>query len=198
MSATRTRPDVMTTIQELDLPGVVLLKPAVFGDERGWFKEAWHQARYAELGLPAEFRQDNVSHSRHGVLRGLHYQHPNGQGKLVSVLQGSVYDVAVDIRPDSPAFGRWVGHRLDAETHEQMYIPPGFAHGFVVLSESALFAYKCTAVYDAAADAGIRWDDPEIGIRWPVERPSLSAKDLAAPRLRDVPPDRLPRMGGAP
>jgi dTDP-4-dehydrorhamnose 3,5-epimerase len=109
-----------------------------------------------------------------------------------------VYDVAVDIRPDSPAFGRWVGHRLDAETHEQMYIPPGFAHGFVVLSESALFAYKCTAVYDAAADAGIRWDDPEIGIRWPVERPSLSAKDLAAPRLRDVPPDRLPRMGGAP
>lgn len=184
----------MTGVRELEL-GVLLLEPKVFGDERGWFRETWHGARYAEFGLPAEFRQDNVSLSWRGVLRGLHYQHPRGQGKLVSVLEGVVFDVAVDIRHGSPTFGRWVGCTLDAEAHRQLYIPPGFAHGFVVLSERALFAYKCTELYDPAGDAAIRWDDPAIGIEWPVHGPLLSEKDAAAPRLGEVVPERLPRYG---
>jgi dTDP-4-dehydrorhamnose 3,5-epimerase len=189
---------VPTVVEEL--PGVLLLEPPVFGDRRGYFKELWNQRSYSELGIPDLFRQDNVSFSGCGVLRGLHYQNPNPQGKLVSVLHGEIFDVAVDIRAGSPDFGRWVGYRLSAENHRQLYVPAGFAHGFAVLSESALVAYKCTELYDAAADAAVRWDDPDIGVEWPAEipqLPQLSEKDENAPRLRDVPPDRLPQYPGA-
>ncbi len=174
------------------LPGCVVIEPAVFGDARGFFYEAWNAQRYAEHGLPAAFVQSNVSVSSRGVLRGLHYQWPNPQGKLVSVLEGEVYDVAVDIRRGSPHFGRWTAAILSAENRRQFWIPEGFAHGFVVLSERALFSYLCTAPYDKAADAGIRWNDAAIGVDWPEASPLLSDKDAAAPFLADVAPERLP------
>jgi dTDP-4-dehydrorhamnose 3,5-epimerase len=167
------------------LDGVLIFEPRVFGDERGFFLETWSGARYAEHGLPQRFAQDNVSFSRRGVLRGLHFQQPYPQGKLVSVLQGSVFDVAVDLRPDSPTFGEWVGVVLSAENHRQLWIPPGFAHGFQVTSEAALFSYKCTEYYRPDADRCLRWDDPQIGVEWPITPPILSAKDEAAPRLRE-------------
>jgi dTDP-4-dehydrorhamnose 3,5-epimerase len=181
---------------ETALPGVLILEPRVFRDDRGYFLETWNQARYATLGLPERFVQDNLSSSSRGVLRGLHYQHPNGQGKLVSVARGEVYDVAVDIRVDSPSFGEWVGVMLTDANHRSLYIPPGFAHGFVVLSEMAVFSYKCTEYYSPACEASILWNDPELGIVWPVGSPTLSPKDAAAPRLRDVPRDRLPVLAG--
>lgn len=164
----------------------------MFGDERGFFMETWNAVRYGELGLPDRFVQSNVSSSAKGVLRGLHYQWPNPQGKLVSVLEGEVYDVAVDIRRGSPTFGRWAGVLLSGQNKRQMWIPEGFAHGFAVLSERALFSYMCTNVYDKTADAGVRWDDPAIGIDWPIGSPNLSDKDAAAPLLADVPQARLP------
>jgi dTDP-4-dehydrorhamnose 3,5-epimerase len=178
-----------------ELPGVVILEPRVFRDDRGYFLETWSRDRYAAAGLPAEFVQDNLSYSTRGVLRGLHYQHPRAQGKLVGVLRGEVYDVAVDIRRGSPTFGRWVGVTLSAENGRQLYVPVGFAHGFVVMGEEALFVYKCTAPYDPGGEGSIVWDDPDLGIRWPLPAgaaPRLSPKDAAAPRLRDVPADRLP------
>lgn len=182
---------------DTDLPGVCVLEPNVFGDARGFFYEAWNRARFAELGLPGlEFVQGNVSLSARGVLRGLHYQWPNPQGKLVSVLRGEVYDVAVDIRRGSPTFGRWAAAILSAENKRLFWIPEGFAHGFAVLSDEALFAYQCTALYDAAADAGIRWNDGDIAVDWPLAEPQLSAKDAAAPFLADVPPERLPSFAG--
>ncbi len=174
------------------IPDVILVKPRVFGDHRGFFMETWQQRRYAEAGMPEQFVQDNISLSRQGILRGLHYQHPQGQGKLVYVLQGEVYDVAVDIRIGSPTFGRWVGETLSADNKRQLYIPPGFAHGFCVTSDTALFAYKCTEFYNPAAEGCVRWDDPEIGITWPVRSPSLSDKDRAAPPLKDISRDRMP------
>ena len=177
---------------ETALPGVLILEPRVFRDDRGYFLETWNGARYAELGLPERFVQDNLSSSTKGVLRGLHYQHPNGQGKLVSVARGEVFDVAADIRPDSPSFGQWVGVLLSSENHRSLYIPPGFAHGFVVLSDDALFSYKCTEYYAPNYEASLIWNDPDLAIRWPVADPHLSPKDLAAPRLRDVSRDRLP------
>jgi len=180
------------SVTPTDLPGVLVVEPKAFGDARGYFMETWNARRYADLGLTLPFVQDNVSFSARGVLRGLHYQHPQGQGKLVQALLGEVFDVAVDIRPDSPAFGRWVGMTLSAQNRLQLWIPPGFAHGFCVTSETALFAYKCTAYYCPECEGSIRWDDPDIGIAWPIERPSLSAKDAEAPRLREVPPERLP------
>lgn len=183
---------------ETDLPGCRVVEPRVFGDARGWFTETWHRERYAAAGIGPDFVQANLSRSAQGVLRGLHYQWPNPQGKLVSVLEGEVYDVAVDIRPGSPHFGRWAAVVLSAENRRQFWIPPGFAHGFVTLSPSALFAYQCTTAYDAQADAGIAWDDPAIGIDWPVAKPALSAKDAAAPRLADVPPASLPTLGDGP
>ncbi len=177
------------------IPEVLLIRPAVFGDARGWFLETWQQKRYAELGLPA-FVQDNVSFSQQGVLRGLHYQHPHGQGKLVQVLQGRVFDAAVDIRVGSPTFGRYVCAELSSDNHLQMYIPPGFAHGFCVLSETALFSYKCTDFYMPDCEGGVCWNDPEIGIAWPIAEPILSAKDSRYGPLRQICPSRLPRYEG--
>lgn len=177
---------------ETSLPGCVVIEPAVFGDERGFFFETWNADRYGQLGLPDKFVQSNVSSSARGVLRGLHYQWPNPQGKLVSVLEGEVYDVAVDIRRGSPTFGRWAAVIVSAENKRQFWIPEGFAHGFAVLSERAIFSYLCTAQYDKDADASVRWDDAEIGIDWPIAEPLLSAKDASAPFLDKVPADRLP------
>lgn len=180
------------------LDGVVLIEPAVFSDARGFFVESWHQARYAELGVPSVFVQDNVSRSQQGTLRGLHLQEPYGQGKLVQVLDGEVFDVAVDVRVGSPTFGRWVGEHLSAENHRQIYIPPGFAHGFCVVSPSALFAYKCTESYHPETELAIAWNDPDLGITWPTIQPILSKKDAAALKLADVPSDRLPRWTAVP
>ena len=175
-----------------DLPGCVIVEPAVFGDARGFFYESWNQARFAEHGLAPVFVQSNVSSSTRGVLRGLHYQWPHPQGKYVSVLEGEVYDVAVDIRRGSPTFGRSAAAVLSAQNKRHFWIPEGFAHGFVVLSERAIFSYLVTAPYDRAADAGIRWNDASLAIDWPVSEPLLSDKDAAAPFLADVPADRLP------
>lgn len=174
------------------LPGCVLIEPSVFGDSRGFFFETWNAERYAKQGLPGSFVQSNVSSSARGVLRGLHYQWPRPQGKLVTVLQGEVYDVAVDIRQGSPTFGRWEAFILSGENRRQLWIPPGFAHGFAVLSETALFNYLCTDVYVKEADAAIRWDDADLAIDWPITLPSLSEKDQQAPFLNDVPGGRLP------
>ena len=177
---------------ETSLPGCVVLEPAVFGDARGVFFEAWNADRFGEHGLPVKFVQSNVSTSVKGVLRGLHYQWPRPQGKLVSVLEGEVYDVAVDIRRGSPTFGRWEAVVLSAENRRQFWIPEGFAHGFAVLSERAVFSYLCTDVYVKEADAGVRWNDGDIGVDWPVSDPLLSAKDEKAPFLADISGDRLP------
>lgn len=179
-------------VVETSLPGCSIIEPAVFGDDRGFFFETWNADRYRQLGLPDKFVQSNVSSSARGVLRGLHYQWPNPQGKLVSVLEGEVYDVAVDIRRGSPAFGRSAAVILSAENKRQFWIPEGFAHGFAVLSERAIFSYLCTAQYDKSADASVRWNDADIAIDWPIDAPLLSDKDAAAPFLKDVAPDRLP------
>jgi len=175
-----------------DLPGLIIFEPKVFGDPRGFFMETWNERRYREAGLEATFVQDNLSVSRRGILRGLHCQSPNPQGKLVSVLQGEVFDVAVDVRPASPTFGKWHGLHLSSENKRQFFIPEGFAHGFQVLSESAMFHYKCTRLYSPPDELTVRWDDPEIGISWPLPDPQLSEKDAKGLRLRDVPRDRLP------
>jgi dTDP-4-dehydrorhamnose 3,5-epimerase len=177
---------------ETTLPGALILEPQVFGDSRGFFYESYHQARYRDAGVLGDFVQTNVSRSAKGVLRGLHYQWPKPQGKLVSVLEGEVYDVAVDIRRGSPNFGQWVGVMLTADNHRHFWIPEGFAHGFCVLSEFATFTYQCTALYDPAADAGVRWNDADIGIDWPVSKPLLSDKDGKTPLLKDIADDRLP------
>lgn len=177
---------------ETTLPGALILEPQVFGDSRGFFYESYHQTRYRDAGILGDFVQTNVSRSAKGVLRGLHYQWPKPQGKLVSVLEGEVYDVAVDIRRGSPNFGQWLGVMLTADNHRHFWIPEGFAHGFCVLSEFATFTYQCTALYDPAADAGVRWNDADIGIDWPVSEPLLSDKDGKTPLLKDIAHDRLP------
>jgi dTDP-4-dehydrorhamnose 3,5-epimerase len=175
-------------ITETALPGVLLIAPRVFGDARGFFLESWNQQNFAAAGLDLAFVQDNHSRSAKGVLRGLHYQLSNPQGKLVRVTQGAVFDVAVDIRRSSPHFGRWVGYELSADNHHMLWIPPGFAHGFVTLSDTADFLYKCTSLHDPHGDRGIAWDDPAIGIVWPDTgaAPLLSTKDAVAPRLADA------------
>jgi dTDP-4-dehydrorhamnose 3,5-epimerase len=170
----------------------MVVEPAVFGDSRGFFFETWNAERYAEQGLPGNFVQSNISSSARGVLRGLHYQWPRPQGKLVTVLQGEVYDVAVDIRQGSPTFGRWEAFILSGDNRRQLWIPPGFAHGFAVLSDTALFNYLCTDVYVKEADAAIRWNDADLAVDWPISAPSLSAKDEQAPFLKAIPADRLP------
>ncbi|HEY6942592.1 dTDP-4-dehydrorhamnose 3,5-epimerase [Dokdonella sp.] len=175
-----------------ELPGCVVIEPAVHGDARGFFYESFNQQRFRDAGFDFAFVQSNVSRSARGVLRGLHYQWPNPQGKLVSVLEGEVYDVAVDIRVGSPTFGRWAAAILSAENKRHFWVPEGFAHGFVVLSEYATFTYQCTALYDRASDAAIRWNDAALAIDWPIAEPSLSDKDMKAPFLADVPHDRLP------
>jgi dTDP-4-dehydrorhamnose 3,5-epimerase len=180
-------------VTETTIPGVLVVEPKVFGDERGFFLETFNAARFAEHDLPTAFVQDNHSRSARGVLRGLHYQRRNPQGKLVSVVRGEVFDVAVDLRKGSPTFGRWFGTRLREHEHRAVWIPPGFAHGFCVLSESADFLYKCTTLYDAADDRGIRWDDPALGIEWPLAEPTLSAKDRGLPTLAEA-MDALPAL----
>ena len=177
---------------ETDLPGCLVFEPQVFGDDRGFFYESFNRDKLAAIGLAPDFVQGNVSSSSRGVLRGLHYQWPNPQGKLVSVLEGEVWDVAVDIRRGSPDFGRWTAVVLSADNKRHFWIPEGFAHGFVTLSERALFTYLCTATYDHAADAAIRWDDPQLAIDWPVSAPLLSDKDAKAPLLADIAPERMP------
>jgi dTDP-4-dehydrorhamnose 3,5-epimerase len=177
---------------ETALPGALILEPQVFGDARGYFYESYNESKFHEAGIDHRFVQSNVSRSARGVLRGLHYQWPNPQGKLVSVLEGEVYDVAVDIRRGSPTFGRSTGVMLTADNHRHFWVPEGFAHGFCVLSEFATFTYQCTALYDPKADAGIRWNDAALGIDWPLSEPLLSDKDGKTPLLEDVPPERLP------
>jgi dTDP-4-dehydrorhamnose 3,5-epimerase len=174
------------------IPEVKLIEPAHFGDARGYFMETWNAQRYAEQGLNFAVVQSNLSMSGQHVLRGLHYQWPNPQGKLVSVLQGEVFDVAVDIRQGSPTFGHWVGAVLSSENRRQLWVPEGFAHGFVVTSERALFHYLVTAPYDKAADANLLWNDAALAIDWPVAEPLLSEKDRKAPTLAGIPAERLP------
>jgi len=178
------------------LPGVLILEPRVFRDGRGWFVETWQAERYAALGLPSTFVQDNVSRSGRDVLRGLHVQNPRPQGKLVTVLEGTVWDVAVDVRRGSPTFGQWAAVELSGETLRQFWVPAGFAHGFLVRTESAVFSYKCTDGYAAAAEFGVRWDDPDLAIPWPSSSPIVSDKDAALPFLRDIAPDRLVAFHG--
>ena len=174
-----------------DIPGLVIIEPKVFGDARGYFMETWNQQRYHDAGFDWNFVQDNISVSRRGILRGLHFQNPKGQGKLVYVLQGEVFDVAVDLRKSSPTFGRWHGLTLSAENKRQFFVPAGFAHGFAVLSETAMFAYKCTEFYNPQNEMALLWNDPEVGVQWPLEAPLLSDKDARGVRLRDMPRERL-------
>lgn len=166
------------------IDGVFVIEPQVFEDSRGFFLETYHQERYAEAGIPDIFVQDNHSRSTAGTLRGLHAQLRKPQGKLVRAVEGEIFDVAVDIRPHSATFGQWVGERLAADDFRQLWIPAGFAHGFCVLTELAQVEYKCTDLYDAEDEIAIAWDDPEIGIVWPIEDPILSDKDKRAPSLR--------------
>ena len=171
------------TFSQLKIPELVVVEPTVFGDDRGFFMETWHKEEFAAAGLRDEFVQDNHSKSRRGVLRGLHFQWQNTQAKLVRVLSGRVFDVGVDLRPNSACYGQWDGVELSAENKKQLYVPQGFAHGFLVLSEEAEFCYKCTDVYNPAAEGGIRWNDADIGIVWPDAgtKPLLSAKDDELP-----------------
>lgn len=180
---------------ETALPEVVILAPKVFGDQRGFFLETYHEDRYQQAGVAARFVQDNHSRSRRGVLRGLHYQLQRPQGKLVWVTRGQVFDVAVDIRRGSPTFGRWASGLLDDQNHHQMYIPPGFAHGFCVLSAEADFMYKCTDYYHPESEQGIAWNDPDLGIDWPVLEIILSDKDQQYPRLAEQSLAKLPLYG---
>lgn len=182
-------------IVETSLPGVRIVEPLVHRDERGFFLEVFHAAKFAEQGLDVEFVQDNHSSSRRGALRGLHLQTLEPQGKLVRCIEGEIYDVAVDVRRGSPQFARWLGVTLSASNFRQLWVPPGFAHGFAVLSEVAQVEYKCTTLYRPDADLSIAWNDPEIGVAWPVAEPLLSAKDARAARLTEL-ADRLPAWTG--
>lgn len=177
-------------VEKTEIPEVLLIKPTVHGDARGYFQETYQQQRYAEHGIAQAFVQDNVSFSGQGVLRGLHYQWPNPQGKLLHVLQGEIFDVAVDIRAGSATFGQWVGRLLSSDNHHQLWIPEGFAHGFLVTSKTALIAYKCTDYYHPADEGCLRWDDPTVNINWPLARingaPRLSDKDMRGKPLHDT------------
>ena len=171
---------------ETRLPGVLVIEPDVFGDERGFFKESFQLQRYKDIGIKEGFVQDNFSSSTRGVLRGLHYQVTQPQGKLVSCVFGAVYDVAVDVDPDSESFGCFVGIELSGQNHRQLWIPPGYGHGFCVLSDSAIFHYKCTDFYNDQDEAGVIWNDNDLGIDWPIKDPRVSAKDRKLPSLRDL------------
>lgn len=177
---------------ETNLPGVVVVVPDVMKDERGFFLESYNANKYEKLGITTRFVQDNHSRSVKGTLRGLHFQNPKGQGKLVRVIQGEVFDVAVDVRAGSPTFKKWFGTILNDQNMHQMYIPAGFAHGFVVLSDTAEFEYKCTEFYAPECEMGIAWNDPDIAIDWPVKTPLLSAKDKSYPPLSQIPAGKLP------
>lgn len=173
-------------VSETELPGVLLVEPEVYTDDRGSFMETWNARDYRPHGLEFTFVQDNLSRSREGVLRGLHFQNPRPQAKLISVLEGEVYDVVVDVRADAETFGEWKGTLLSAENARQLYVPEGYAHGFVATSGEALFHYKCTDFYHPEADRAVRWNDPSLEINWPVEDPILSDKDANAPLLDDL------------
>jgi dTDP-4-dehydrorhamnose 3,5-epimerase len=176
------------------IPEVLLIEPRIFRDHRGHFLQSYHLGSYLEHGIPERFVQDNISHSRRHVLRGLHYQLGRPQGKLVTAVSGEIFDVAVDIRRGSPTFGRWVAVTLSAENCRQVYIPEGFAHGLCVLSESATVYYKCTDYYAPAEERSIRWDDPDLAIPWPISVPILSEKDHNCPTLSSMSVDDLPRF----
>lgn len=180
-------------VQELELPGLKIIEPSRFGDSRGWFAEVWQATRYRDAGIGETFVQDNLAKSAKGVLRGLHAQQdPHAQGKLVQVFEGRVFDVAVDVRSGSPTFGRWHAVELDGDSGVQFYVPPGFLHGYCVLSDYALFAYKTTGYYCREAEFGVRWNDPAIGVQWPLQgEPLLSDKDRVAPLLAELPESRL-------
>ncbi len=169
-----------------ELPGVLVVEPAVFPDSRGHFLELYHREKYRGHGIEPDFVQDNFSHSAKGVLRGLHFQVRRPQAKLVTALRGEIFDVVVDLRPDSPAFGKWLGVRLSGERKTQIFVPKGFAHGFCVLSETADVHYKCSQLYDPADEGGILWSDPELGIAWPIDRPILSGKDARSGSFREA------------
>jgi dTDP-4-dehydrorhamnose 3,5-epimerase len=179
-------------IEPTALPGVMIIEPVVRGDARGSLHESWQLERYAAAGLPTRWVQDNVSQSRRGVLRGLHFQNPGGQGKLVSALAGEILDVAVDVRRGSPTYAHSVAVGLSSETRRQLYVPPGFAHGFLVLSDEATVHYKCTDFYRPDLEHGLAWNDPALAIDWPTDDPIVSPKDAAARRLADMPQDALP------
>lgn len=181
-------------IIQTGIAGLVIIEPVVHGDDRGYFMELWKASSYTGPVFPKQFAQSNVSRSAAGVLRGLHYQYPRPQGKLVSVLEGSVFDVAVDIRQDSPTFRKWAGVELSGHNHRQLYVPEGFAHGFCVLGDGALMNYLCTEQYHAPYDSVIAWNDPDIAVEWPIEAQSVSDKDRNAPLLREVALENLPRM----
>jgi dTDP-4-dehydrorhamnose 3,5-epimerase len=180
-------------VQATSLPGVLLIRPEVHGDSRGFFYESFHRDKFAELGILDAFVQDNHSKSCQNTLRGLHYQLEHPQAKLCRAISGEVLDVVLDIRAGSPHFGRWITAVLSAENRQQIYIPPGFAHGFAVLSPTAEFLYKCSDFYYPEDEYGIAWNDPELRIAWTVNQPLLSAKDRKHPRLREVAPELLPR-----
>jgi dTDP-4-dehydrorhamnose 3,5-epimerase len=167
---------IITTV---DIPGPLVIEPQVFGDERGFFMESWNEAKFRDAGLDLGFVQDNHSRSAKGVLRGIHFQNPNPQGKLVRVVSGAVWDVAVDLRRSSPHYGQWFGLELSAANKKMFWVPPGFGHGFLTLEDGTDFLYKCTSLYDPSAEQSLQWDDPAVGIEWPLEgiEPRLSAKD---------------------
>ena len=184
-------------VKQTPIPGLIIIEPKVFGDERGFFKETFHAERYREeAGIKLPFVQDNHSRSRKGILRGLHYQIKNPQGKLVQAIQGEVFDMAVDIRRGSPTFGESFGILLTGDNHRQLYVPPGFAHGFCVLSDFADFSYKCTDFYNPADEGSIFWNDADLSIDWPLVDPTLSAKDAIAPMLCDIDEASLPIYQG--
>lgn len=182
----------MMKAEKTAFPTALFIEPDVFHDNRGFFMETYHKERYEQLGLRTHFVQDNLSYSVRGTLRGLHYQHPHGQAKLVQVIKGEIFDVILDIRRGSPTFGQWTGANLSDENRRQLYVPEGFAHGFCVLSETALVHYKCSDFYARESEGGILWRDPAIAIEWPISDPLLSDKDRSYPCLRDVPEGRLP------
>jgi dTDP-4-dehydrorhamnose 3,5-epimerase len=181
-------------IEHTKLPGLLVLKPAVFADRRGYFFESWNQSRFCAAGLDWAFCQDNVSYSVQNVLRGLHFTRERPQGQLVSVLQGRIFDVAVDLRSGSPTFGQWYGRMMAAEQHEQILMPPGFAHGFCVLSPEAVVSYKCTEEYHAGDEGGLHWRDAALAVSWPTPAPTVSTRDDAFPCLSDLPADGLPHV----
>ena len=179
-------------IKKLDLVGAVIIDPDVYPDKRGYFLETFQEKRYREFGIDVSFVQDNLSFSTKGTLRGLHFQHPHPQAKLVQVIQGEVLDVIVDVRRGSPTFGHWSGVGLSEKNHRQLFVPGGFAHGYCVLSDTAIFSYKCSDFYSPDCEKGVLWSDPDIGIDWPVTVPVLSVKDGRYPLLRNIPNENLP------
>jgi dTDP-4-dehydrorhamnose 3,5-epimerase len=180
-------------VLDISITGLIIIEPSIFRDKRGYFVETYHQKKYSEeMSIHKKFVQDNLSHSVQGTLRGLHYQLPHSQAKLINVVRGSIYDVVVDIRRESPTFGQWLGIQLSEEDMRQLYVPEGIAHGFCVLSEIADVIYRCSDFYYPENEGGVFWNDPDLGIEWPVENPILSEKDRQLPHLKDIPLAQLP------